>query len=177
MLFPAIFVLDPPGALLLGASALLWIAAGTYAIAAMREQLENGWFAACWLLTLFGNVGVFLAGDVVSFYLAFALVEPAGLWADRSDVGAQGMQVGRLYFSVALLGEALSHRRLRGLALGAPDQSLVISDGVAALARSPWRDLTIGLLIAGFGTKTGLFPFHVWMPSTYRTRRCPPPPF
>ena len=37
-LFPAIFVLDPPSALLLGASALLWVAAGAYAIAAMRSN-------------------------------------------------------------------------------------------------------------------------------------------
>lgn len=171
-LFPAIFVLDPPSALLLGTSALLWIAAGAYAIAAMREQLENAWFAACWLLTLLGNVGVYLAADLVSFYLSFALVS---LPAYALFLGRQGAKdaVGRLYFSVALLGEALLIIAFVGLVLGASDQSPVIADGVAALARSPWRDLTIGLLIAGFGTKTGLLPLHVWMPSTYRTAPTP----
>jgi formate hydrogenlyase subunit 3/multisubunit Na+/H+ antiporter MnhD subunit len=171
-LFPAIFVLDPPGALLLGASALLWIAAGAYAIAAMRAQLENAWFASCWLLTLLGNVGVFLAADLASFYLSFALVS---LPAYALFLGRQGVrdEVGRLYFSVALLGEALLIVAFAGLALGAPDRSLVIADGVATLAASPWRDVTIGLLIAGFGTKIGLLPFHVWMPSTYRTAPTP----
>ena len=172
MLFPAVFVLDPPGALLLGASALLWIAAGLYAIASMREELQNGWIAACWLLTLFGNVGVFLAGDVVSFYLAFALVS---LPAYGLIVGRRGAEegVGRLYFSVALLGEAFLIVAFAALALGAPDHSLLISDGVAALVTSPWRDVTIGLTIAGFGTKIGLLPFHVWMPSTYRAAPIP----
>ncbi len=172
MLFPAVFVLDPAGALLLGVSALLWIAAGAYAIASMREELQNGWIAACWLLTLLGNVGVFLASDVISFYLAFALVSlPAyGLIAGRRSAEES---VGRLYFSVALLGEAFLIVAFAALALGAPDQSLLISDGVAALRDSPWRNVTIGLTIAGFGTKIGLIPFHIWMPSTYRAAPIP----
>lgn len=172
MLFPAVFVLDPPGALLLCVSALLWIAAGAYAIASMREQLQNGWFAACWLLTLFGNVSVFLAADVISFYLAFALVS---LPAYGLIVGRRGAEesVGRLYFSVALLGEAFLIVAFATLELGEPDHSLLISDGVAALAASPWRNVTIGLTIAGFATKIGVLPFHVWMPSTYRAAPIP----
>jgi formate hydrogenlyase subunit 3/multisubunit Na+/H+ antiporter MnhD subunit len=170
-LFPAVFVLDPPGALLLGASALLWIAAGAFAIAVMREEMENGWFAACWLLTLLGNIGVFLSADLVSFYLAFALVSlPAlGLIA-----GSRGMEdVGRLYFFVALLGEAFLIVAFVALALGAPEHSLLISDGVDALAASPWRNVALALLIAGFATKIGLVPFHVWMPSSYRAASIP----
>jgi formate hydrogenlyase subunit 3/multisubunit Na+/H+ antiporter MnhD subunit len=35
---------------------------------------------------------------------------------------------------------------------------------VATLAASPWRGLTLLLLIAGFGLKAGLVPLHVWLP-------------
>ncbi|WP_442755379.1 complex I subunit 5 family protein [Methylocystis sp. JAN1] len=172
MLFPAVFVFDPAGALLLGVSALLWIAAGIYAAASMRDETKNIWFAACWLLTLLGNVAVFMAADVVGFYLAFALVSlPAyGLIVGR---GGQMDEAGRLYVSVALLGEAFLIIAFAALALGAPDHSLLISDGVAALAASPWREATIGLLIAGFGAKIGVIPFHIWMPSTYRAASIP----
>jgi len=172
MLFPAVFVLDPPGALLLGVSALLWTAAGAYATAFMRDETENAWFVVCWLLTLLGNVGVFMAADVASFYLAFALVSlPAyGLIVERRP---EADEVGRLYISVALLGEAFLIIAFAALALGAPDHSLLISDGVGALAASPWRDATIGLLIAGFGAKIGVIPFHVWMPSSYRAASIP----
>ncbi len=172
MLFPAVFVLDPPGALLLATSALMWIAAGLYALAAMQDEARQDWFAASWLLTLLGNIGVFLAADVASFYLAFALVSlPAyGLIVTQRDGGEEA---GRLYVSVALLGEAFLIAAFVALALGAPDHSLLISDGVGAVAASPWRDATIGLLIAGFATKIGVLPFHVWMPSTYRTAPLP----
>lgn len=172
MLFPAVFVLDPPGALLLATSALMWIAAGLYAVAAMRDAARKGWFAASWLLTLLGNIGVFLAADVVSFYLAFALVSlPAyGLIVAQRGVSED---VGRLYVAVALLGEAFLIAAFVALALGAPDHSLLIQDGVGALAASPWRDAVICLLIAGFGAKIGVLPFHVWMPSTYRSVSLP----
>jgi formate hydrogenlyase subunit 3/multisubunit Na+/H+ antiporter MnhD subunit len=172
LLFPAVFVLDAPGALLLGVSALLWIAAGVYAVAVLRDEAATVWFYSCWLLTLLGSVGVFMAADVVSFYLAFALVSlPAyGLILDRRGGNDAA---GRLYVSVALLGEAFLIVAFVALALGAPDHSLLISDGVAALANSPWRDVAFGLLIAGFGAKIGLIPLHVWMPSTYRAASLP----
>jgi formate hydrogenlyase subunit 3/multisubunit Na+/H+ antiporter MnhD subunit len=53
------------------------------------------------------------------------------------------------------------------MAAGAPGQSLLISDGIAALAASPYRDLVIGMLILGFGLKIGLVPLHAWMPLSY----------
>ncbi|MCC3245050.1 hypothetical protein LG047_06905 [Methylocystis sp. WRRC1] len=172
-LFPAVFVLDPAGALLLGVSALLWIAAGVFAASVTPDEMRNGWFAACWLLTLIGNVGVFLSADVVSFYLVFALVSLPAYGLITLGRGGAPEKAGRLYLSVALLGEAFLIVAFAALALGAPDQSLLISDGVAALPTTRWRDAVVGLLIAGFATKIGTFPFHVWMPSTYRTAPIP----
>ena len=48
---------------------------GVYAArraARRREQCRR--FAVCWLLTLTGSLGVFMAADLVSFYPAYALV-------------------------------------------------------------------------------------------------------
>jgi L-aminopeptidase/D-esterase-like protein len=50
------------------------------------------------------------------------------------------------------------------LAVNIPGQSLAISDAVAALPDSPMRDVTILLLLLGFGLKAGLVPLHVWLP-------------
>jgi multicomponent Na+:H+ antiporter subunit A len=173
MLVPIVLVLDPPGALLLGVSALLWILAGAYADVYMRGKPNGGRFVACWLLTLIGNIGVYLAADLISFYLAFTLVSlPAyGLIVQEDTPAAE--KVGVLYIAVAVLGETFLIMGFVMLALGAPNRSLLIFDGVAALATSPLRDWTLALLIAGFGTKIGLAPFHIWMPSTYRASSIP----
>src|SRR5262245_63699703 len=66
-------VLDRPGAMLLGAAALLWITAGAFAGRSMRDNPDGGRFAIWWLMTLTGNVGAFLAADLVGFYLFFTL--------------------------------------------------------------------------------------------------------
>ena len=70
--------LDAPGALLLGAAALLWSAAGALCrapICAASRAAQR--FAVWWLLTLAGSLGVFVAADLLSFYLPFALVSLA----------------------------------------------------------------------------------------------------
>jgi multicomponent Na+:H+ antiporter subunit A len=50
------------------------------------------------------------------------------------------------------------------LAMNSPGHSLMISDAVAALPDSPWKNLTLAMLVAGFAMKMGLVPMHFWLP-------------
>ena len=68
------FALDRPGAMLLGVSALLWIASGAYASQYLQCRPNRGRFVVCWLMTLTGCLGVFLAADMVGFYFLLALL-------------------------------------------------------------------------------------------------------
>src|SRR6266852_7269578 len=54
------FALDLPGAMLLGVSALLWIASGAYAAHYLQDRPDSGRFVVCWLMTLTGCLSVFL---------------------------------------------------------------------------------------------------------------------
>lgn len=172
MIYPIVLVLDRPGALLLGVTAFLWSAAGFFAAAYLDDDVRGGAFVPFWLATLIGNIGVFMAADLASFYLFFALVSlPAyGLVVARARAGDDA---GGLYLAVALLGEAFLILAFALLAAATPDRSLLISDCVANLNASPWRGATIGLLILGFGSKIGTLPLHIWMPSTYRAAPVP----
>jgi formate hydrogenlyase subunit 3/multisubunit Na+/H+ antiporter MnhD subunit len=71
------FVLDRSGAMLLGASALLWIAAGAYSAVYLRDRPDSGRFTVWWLMTLTGSLGIFIAADLMGFYLFFTLVSLA----------------------------------------------------------------------------------------------------
>jgi multicomponent Na+:H+ antiporter subunit A len=159
--------LDLPGAMLLGAAALLWIAAGAFAAVALRKNPNRARFAVWWLLTLTGNIGVFLAADLASFYLFFALVSLSAYGLVVHDGTPQAKRAGGIYVGLALLGEAALLMGFVLLAIATPGDSLLIRDAVAALPTSPWRDATLALLIAGFGLKIGLVPLHVWMPLAY----------
>ena len=61
----------------------------------------------CWLLTLTGSLGVFIAADLLGFYLVFALASlPAyGLIVHDDDDGA-AQRAGGVYMAFTVLGEA-----------------------------------------------------------------------
>ena len=165
--------LDVPSAVLLGAAALLWIAAGSYAATYLRPDPNAGRFAAWWLLALTGNVGVFIAADIASFYLFFAMGSLAAYGLVVHDGAASAKRAGAVYVAFALLGEACVLMGLVLLAAATPDNSLLIRDAVAALPASPWRDPTLTLLIIGFALKIGLVPLHAWMPLAYSAAPIP----
>jgi len=165
--------IDKPGAMLLGTAALLWIAAGVYAGAWLRSQSNGGRFATWWLMTLTGSLGVFMAADMVSFYLFFTLVSLAAYGLVVFDDTPAARRAGALYISMAVLGEAFLLMGFVFLAVGSPDGSLLIRDAVTALPTSAWCNPALAFLILGFGLKIGLVPFHVWMPLTYTAAPVP----
>jgi formate hydrogenlyase subunit 3/multisubunit Na+/H+ antiporter MnhD subunit len=162
--------LDPPGALLLAVTSLLWI---VVTAAVWRERAPDERFGLSWLLTMAGSLGVFIAGDLVSFYLVYALVSiPAyGLFAFSDD--AEKKRAGAIYMAFAILGEALLLLAFAALAAGEPHGSSRIADVMDALPASPWRDAILALIVAGFGMKMGLIPFNGWMPLNYAAAPIP----
>ena len=167
------FVLDRSGAMLLGASALLWIAAGAYAAIYLRAHPDSGRFTVWWLATLTGSLGIFIAADLMSFYLFFTLVSLAAYGLVVIDGTADAKRAGAVYISLAVLGEALLLMGFVLLAAADPKGSLLISDAAASFATSPWRNAVLAFLILGFGLKIGLVPMHVWMPLTYSAAPIP----
>ena len=167
------FVLDRSGAMLLGASALLWIAAGAYATVFLRGHPDRGRFTVWWLMTLTGSLGIFIAADLMSFYLFFTLVSLAAYGLVVFDGTSDAKRAGAVYVSLAVLGEALLLMGFVLLAASEPNGSLLISDTAVSFATSPLRNAVLAFLILGFGLKIGLVPLHVWMPLTYSAAPIP----
>jgi formate hydrogenlyase subunit 3/multisubunit Na+/H+ antiporter MnhD subunit len=159
--------------MLLGASALLWIAAGAYAGANLRGKPVGGRFAVWWLMTLTGSLGIFIAADLAGFYLFFTLVSLAAYGLVVFDDTPAARRAGAVYVSLAVLGEALLLMGFVLLAAASPNGSLLIRDAAGALSTSPWRDATLAFLVLGFGLKIGLVPLHVWMPLAYTAAPIP----
>lgn len=156
--------LDPPAALLLGLCALLWSAAGAYAAAYLGRAPGASRFAAWWLLTMSGSLGVFVTADLLTFYLVFAVASLAavGLIVHEGTEGAR--RAAAVTLLLAVLGEICLLCAFALLARAIPGPSLAIADAVAALPLAPGRGLILALLALGFGLKAGLVPLHVWLP-------------
>ncbi len=162
LLLGAAIGIDGEAPLFLLLAALLWSAAGLYASTALAEDERRGGFAAFWCLTLAGNLGVFLAQDVATFYVAFAMVSLGAYPLVVHDRSAEAIAAGRVYITLAVLGEVLL---LAGLLLATTGaDSLAIADVRASLPAAPDAAWIAGLLVAGFGIKAGLVPMHIWLP-------------
>ena len=154
------FRLDLPGAILLAAAALVWIAASVFARADWTGRPNADRFAVSWLLTMAGSLGVFVAADLLTFYLVYALVSVPAYYLIADDEDAGSSRAGGVYMAFTLLGEAVLLIAFVMLAAGEPGGSLDIRAVVAALPASPWRDAALALLIIGFGMKIALAPLQ-----------------
>ena len=172
-LYGATLALDVPGAMLLGAAAILWIAAAVYAATYLRDEPNTGGFSAWWLTAMIGNFGVFMAADIASFYLFFAMGSIGAYGLIIHNMTSVSRRAGIVYVGFALVGEACVLMGLVLLVAGTPSSSLLIRDAVAALPTSPWRDPALVLLIIGLGLKIGLVPLYVWMPLAYTAAPAP----
>lgn len=140
------------GTLLYGAA----LTAVTFGHSERPDQL-----AAYLLVSYVGNVGVYLAWDTVTFYLAFAVMSFAayGLVIHTRSLGA--LRAGRVYLTLTVLSETAI---LLALLLVTSAGGRLLSDAPSAVASSPYRGAIVALLIIGFGVKAGLFPLHLWLP-------------
>jgi formate hydrogenlyase subunit 3/multisubunit Na+/H+ antiporter MnhD subunit len=165
--------LDRPGGLLLAAAAVVWLMRSVFALTHRAGRPNADRFAVSWLLTMTGSLGVFIAADLLTFYLVYALVSVPAYYLIAHDDDPASRRAGGVYMAFALLGEAVLLLAFVMLAAGEPSGSLSIRDVVAALPSSPWRDAAIALVIIAFGMKIGLAPMHGWMPLTYTAARSP----
>lgn len=162
--FRMTLTLDRPGAILLGGAALLWSAAGAFAALYMGRKPATIRFAVWWLLTLAGSLGVFIVGDVVSFYLVYTLASLAAYGLIVHEQTASAHRAGVVYVVLALFSEAFLLLAFVMLAATHPDANPLIRDVAATLPASPMRESIVALLILGFGLKMGLVPLHIWLP-------------
>jgi multicomponent Na+:H+ antiporter subunit A len=168
-----VLMLDLPGAILLGAAALLWALAALYALSYLQGSANLARFCICWLMTLTGCLGAFVAADMASLYLLLGLLSVGACGLVIHDQTAPAWRGGGMYLGLALFGESCALMGFVLLASNAPDGSLLIRDAVSALPGSPQRDLTLALLIVGLGLKAGLVPLHMWMPLAHAAAPVP----
>ena len=153
--------LDDARRLFLGMTAALWLVAGL-AAQPMTGRPHTAIFSGFWCLVLAGNLGVFLALDVVTFYVSFAAVSLASWFLIVHDRTEKALHAGRVYIVIALAGEVAL---LVGLIIGADAaQSMAVGEIRAALGAPGSSAVGIALVVLGFGIKAGLVPLHVWLP-------------
>jgi len=145
--------------ILLVAIALVWLGGGAAAGDLLRSRLG---VTSTWMLALFGNLGVVLAADMVTLYVAFATLSIAAYPLIVHARTAAARRAGFVYLVMTLLGEALL---LAGLLLAASSIGTTALDALPdAVAAGQVPIAVLGLVAGGFAVKVGVVPVHLWLP-------------
>jgi multicomponent Na+:H+ antiporter subunit D len=157
--------LDATGQTFMLFTALIWLFAGIYARGYLADDPRFPRFFFYFLLAMAGNFGVVLSRDMASFYLFFAMMSfcsyPLVVHYGRDE----SLRAGRVYIVFVVIGELAL---FTGMLLSTVVRgSLLFDEGVANLATTPARHVIVALFLIGFGIKTGMLPFHVWLPLAY----------
>ncbi|MGP1253246.1 MAG: complex I subunit 5 family protein [Kiloniellales bacterium] len=155
-------VIDHTARIFLFFTAFLWLAAGVFATGYLQEEDGRARFFVFFLLAMAGNLGLIIAGDMLSFYASFAMMSFASYGLILHNRTAEAGRAGRIYIVMVVAGEVMLFAALVLAATVAG--SLLFADVPAALAEAPTRDLILALALAGFGIKLGVVGLHVWLP-------------
>lgn len=162
------FVLDPLAAVFLAAISLLAVAAALYAPSYLAPHGEGvNLSAVAWGLPLFvvTMAAAVAAADLLTFLLAYeamSVVSYLLVLAEHRRPAAR--RAAGTYLVVTQAGTALAVLAL--LFVAAPGGGFgweALAQGARTIPDST-RSILFVLLLAGFGTKAGLVPLHVWLP-------------
>ena len=139
-------------------TSILWIAAGIYAGLAFRDDEHGRRFAALFLLAMAGNLWLIVAGDLIGFYVGFAMMGLASYGLVIHDGTAAALRAGKVYLVMALLGEVCLFAAMVMIVqqTGSTSPSPEALSGIDGLG--------IGLALLGLGVKAGMVPLHLWLP-------------
>jgi multicomponent K+:H+ antiporter subunit A len=152
LFFGAEFYLDFTGQVFLLFTSILWLLGGVYAWSDLQKDPARNRFICFYLVAMSGNFGLIVAHDWTSFYVFFTVMTLSAYGLVIHDQSSFSIRAGKVYIAMALLGEVFLLAAFVLLALNPSPSSGLLSN------------VTVFLILIGFGIKVGAFPFHLWLP-------------
>ncbi len=180
------FGADGIGALMVFLTGLVTVAVCVFSTSQIKERLHQ--YIALVLITESLLLGVFLAMDLVSFYIFFeAVLLPVILLIVGWGNPRESLAASKKFLLFTLVGSVPMVIALIGLALqpaGNGADSTVSFQSLSAMANQQQMEMVRGgaemftilatnqqwivwLLLLGFGIKLAVLPLHTWLPTTY----------
>lgn len=149
----------------------VWFAATLHSLDYLKHEKKHDRYHTTTLVVLAANLGVVLAGDLVTLYLFFeALGLVAFLLVIHTETDEAKKAAGKYFWMTVAGGFALMGGIFLTFALGGSGalEPLPAGHGDEVL-----RWAAAILLILGFGVKAGMVPVHVWLPDAHPVAPAP----
>ncbi len=169
------FGVDAPGLLALTVTTVLFLVCAVYAqgYLAHRRDRDNRAFVGGLLLLLGAVSAVAVSQHLGLLWVAIEITTLSTAQLIYFNRNERSLEAAWKYLVVCSVGIAMAliGTFLMALASAAPDgpRTLVVADLVVAgsTLSAPWLRAAFVFLLAGYGTKMGLAPFHAWKPDAY----------
>jgi hypothetical protein len=155
--------IEAPIRLFLALMGAVWLGVALVARSAFHDNTGRR-FGIFYLLAMGGSLGLILTRDPWLFFFFASVSGYAfyGLIVHRGSDDARN--AARRYLSMLILGDLLLFEVLVTMAAEGGGFSTLHQ----AMTNSDSRDLLVGLVLAGFSVRAGLFPLYLWVPLAYR---------
>ncbi|MDV3455780.1 proton-conducting transporter membrane subunit [Sphingomonas sp. HF-S4] len=164
------FSASMPGVAFVLVTALVTLAVSIYALADIGPRRRRAGYDAMMLAMVGAVNGAFLTDDLFNLYVWFELALIAALGLLTLDRRAPQIDAAIRYAAFAMLAATLILVGV-GMVYGITG-TLHIGSAAKVLANQPpgfATALAAALLLGGFALKSGLAPFHLWLPTSYHT--------
>jgi multicomponent Na+:H+ antiporter subunit D len=145
-----------------------------YSFSYMEKYTAKPKFYALFLLMLAGMNGVALTGDLFNLFVFLEIASIASYALVGFGVEHQELEAS---FKYLILGSVASTMVLLGIALVyAMTGSVNMADVASTLAAMPAKTtiaFAAGVFLMGFALKSGLVPFHAWLPDAHPSAPAP----
>lgn len=163
------FVIDPINAVIVTMITFLAMMTAIYSTPYLKKSnwLYMGGYYTLMALLCVGLSGMTLTGDVFNLYVYLEIASLSGygliaLGGNKGTLAAfRYLMIGTIAASLYLLAIGFLYSMTGSLNMA--DLSVLLQDKMD----SPLIAMAIALLIAAFGIKAALFPFHGWQPDSY----------
>ncbi len=159
------FEVDPFGMLFALFTSFVWMLATLYAGDYMQHEKKRDRYHVFNLIVLAANLGVVLAGDLITLYLFF---EALGLTSYMMVVHTETPEAKKASVKYLWMNLVGGFSLVAGIFLVyAMGSGGTIGPFGAEEAAEVMRWSAAGLMILGFGVKAGMLPVHVWLPEAH----------
>jgi len=151
-------------------TSFVWLAATVHSLDYLHHEKKHDRYHTTSLVVLAANLGVVLAGDLVTLYLFFeALGLVAFLLVIHTETDEAKAASAKYLWMTVIGGFALVGGIFLTFALGGSGALEPLPAGGSEALR--W--VAAILLILGFGVKAGMVPVHVWLPDAHPVAPAP----
>jgi proton-translocating NADH-quinone oxidoreductase chain N len=166
------FALDPLAFFLGCAGLALLIISSLYSIPYLEKETGTEKFYALLLLMVAGVLGIGLAQDLFTMYVFFELMAVASFPLVAYHTGRwEPVEAGTKYAIMSAAGSVTALFGISYLFLYSGTLDLTgIGPALGSVAPETIKSVILvagGLMVAGFGVKAAIVPFHTWLPDAH----------